>query len=343
MFVIPFVALVVAVMIHAMHRRKSRRDAESIREDESQQDDDLKLKQIGFGSSTELSESATKGPEDFKKNDEEADKEDDISSYTPSSLLFYQHSQERSVMQFFKMGIFRGTPSAEGQVPGRMSSGVRELSEPPISNLASGAHGFYDPHSNPVPNYGDPYNYIADDGICTFHPPAPAFHACSSRPRSFSESTIIAPTKSSAQSPILTPPLPSSLPSSPPINAGTDYQNCYSTFSLSLSDKLEKLNRQIQKKTSSSSLKVPETRIVRQATLGASLNEAGVGAFGMGREGGGGGKRNEIGHIRSEDSMDFKCCGLPASGTFSKLTDAEAAMHTADELATKQRLGGTIH
>ncbi|KAF8345153.1 hypothetical protein F5887DRAFT_917667 [Amanita rubescens] len=304
-----------------MHRRKSRRDAESVREDESQEEDEPKLKQITFGSSSELSESATKVEEDIKEKDEEADKEDDISSHTPSSLLFYQHSQERSVMQFFKMGIFRATPSAESQVPGRMSSGAREFSEP---RLASGAHGT-------VPDYDDPYNHIADDGTCTFRPPAPAFHACSSRPRSFSESTIIAPTKSSTHSPILTP---SSLPSSPPINAGTEYQNCHSTFSLSLSDRLERLNKQIQKKTSTSSLK---------AASGVSLNEAGVGAFEMGREGGGGSKRGGIGHIRSESSMDFKCCGLPESGTFSKLSDAEATMRAADELATKQRLSGSIY
>ncbi len=343
MFVIPFVALVVAVMIHAMHRRKSRRDAESIREDESQEGDEPKLKQIAFGSSTELSESATKVQEDIKENDEEADKEDDISSHTPSSLLFYQHSQERSVMQFFKMGIFRATPSAESQVSGRMLSGARELSEPPIPNLASGAHGFCDSHSNSVPDYDDPYNHIADDGTCTFRPPAPAFHACSSRQRSFSESTIIAPTKSSTQSPILTPPLPSSLPSSPPINTGTEYQNCHSTFSLSLSDKLERLNKQIQKKTSSPSMKASDTRSVRRATSGVSLNEAGAGAFEMGREGGSGSKRGGIGHVRSESSMDFKCCGLPESGTFSKLTDAEAVMHAADELATKQRLSGSTY
>ena len=304
---IPFAVMVVAIIIPAMRHRRSRRGAEPTPGDGCQEKEQQKPipKQVDFGSSSDLSESATKVLED--------DKEGDISSHTHSTISLYQHSQEHS-MQFFKMGLFRVASSGESQgasPPGGTLAGVGDNAE----HSVSGVGGFYDYPANPAPNYEDS-NRVDDNG---FHPPTPAFHTSPSRPRSLSEGTIMAKTKLSTMSPILTPPLPSSLPSSPPISAGTDYQSSHSTFSLSLSDRLERLNRQIQKKASSSSLKASKTRSEKQA---ASWNEAG--------------------HITSDDSMDFKCHGLPESGTFSELTDAEASMRAEDELATRQRVEGKI-
>jgi hypothetical protein len=327
MFAIPFAAMVVALII-TERRRRSRRATEPTPGDECQENEQQKpiSKQVDFGSSSDLSESATKVLED--------DKEDDISSHTHSSASLYQYSQEHSVMPFFKMGLFRAASSAESQgasPPGGTLAGVCDHVEPSVS----GVGGFYDYPANSVPNYEDP-NHIIDNDPGMFHPPTPAFHTSPSRPRSLSEGTIIAPTKVSTMSPILTPPLPSSLPTSPPISAGTDYQSSHSTFSLSLSDRLEKLNKPIQKKASSSSLKASKTRSEKQAMSAVSLNEAGSGAFEMG------GGRDGTGHIPSDGSMDFKCRGLPESGTFSELTDAEASMRAEDESATRQRLEGKI-
>ncbi|KAF8737917.1 hypothetical protein AX14_012192 [Amanita brunnescens Koide BX004] len=316
---IPLVALVIAIIID-MRRRRSRRNAEPTPGDECQEEvkQNPTSKPAGFGSSTDFSESATKVLED--------DKEDDISSYTHS--IVYRHSKEHSVMQFFKMGLFRAASSMESQ--GALPSGGAGVSDS-FDPGVSGVHGFYDYHE-------DPQNHVVDNDPGMFHPPTPAFHTSPSRPRSLSEGTIIAPTKFSTMSPILTPPLPSSLPSSPSICAGTDYQSCHSTFSLSLSERLEKLNKQIQKKASSSSLKASKAKSEKQATFAVTLNEAGSGAFEMGSSN----KRKGNGHIPDDDSMDFKCCGLPESGTFSNLTEAEAAMRAEDELATRQRLEGKI-
>lgn len=321
---IPFAVMVVAIIIPAMRHRRSRRGAEPTPGDGCQEKEQQKPipKQVDFGSSSDLSESATKVLED--------DKEDDISSHTHSTISLYQHSQEHS-MQFFKMGLFRVASSGESQgasPPGGTLAGH-------VEPIVSGVGGFYDYPANSVPNYEDP-NHVIDNDPGIFHPPTPAFHTSPSRPRSLSEGTIIASTKVSTMAPLLTPPLPSSLPSSPPITAGTDYQSSHSTFSLSLSDRLEKLNKQIQKKASSSSLKASKTRSEKQAMTAISLNEAGSGAFEMG------GSRNGTGHIPSDGSMDFKCCGLPESGTFSELTDAEASMRAEDESATRQRPEGKI-
>ena len=326
---IPFAVMAVAIIIPAIRHRRSRRCAKPTPGDECQEKEQQKPipKQVDYGSSTGLSESATKVMED--------DKEDDISSHPHSIVSFYHHSQEHSVMQFFKIGLFRAASSAESQgasPPGDTLAGG-DHAEPSVS----GVDGFYDYPANSAPNYEDP-NYVVGNDPGMFHPPTPAFHTSSSRPRSLSEGTIIAPTKFSTMSPILTPPLPSSLPSSPPISAGTDYQGSHSTFSLSLSDRLEKLNKQIQKKASSSSL-ASKTRGEKQGSFAVSLNEAGCGAFEMG---GSSNKRKATGHIASDGSMDFKCRGLPASGTFSELTDAEASMRAEDELATRQRLEGKI-
>lgn len=306
---VAFAAMVVALIIPAIRHRRSRRGAEPTPRDECQEKGQQKPipKEVDFGSSTDLSESATKVLED--------DKEDDISSHTHSIVSLYQHSQEHSAMQFFKMGLFRAVSSGESQgasPPGGTLAGVGDNAE----HSVSGVGGFYDYPANPAPNYEDSNRVDDDNG---FHPPTPAFHTSPSRPRSLSEGTIMAKTKLSTMSPILTPPLPSSLPSSPPISAGTDCQSSHSTFSLSLSDRLERLNKQIQKKASNSSLKASKIRSEKQA---ASWNEAG--------------------HITSDDSMDFKCHGLPESGTFSELTDAEASMRAEDELATRQRVEGKI-
>ncbi|KAF8622039.1 hypothetical protein AX15_007324 [Amanita polypyramis BW_CC] len=180
-----------------------------------------------------------------------------------------------------------------------------------------------------------------------FSPPSPAFHG-SWRPRSLSETGIIRSPGSSRSASFTS--LSLSPPSSPLSSSGANRLSNSSVASLSSSEKFEnRINKQLQKKTSSSNLRfghlsfemdsgrIDKKRMkpVRRSTF--PLNDTVLGISGSDIENGDGGRRKGCSHI-CDSSMDFQCRGLPDSGTFSKLTDAEAAVRAEDELATIQRL-----